>query len=539
MAVIDELLVALKVGVDAASFRAGAAALDGLTKAADGAEASTEATTEAVVEMVKATETAARGVDKVADSATSDRFRQATDALRGMAAAGTALGAIIGGAVVGLFGLSRATAKYADDAHDAAAAIGLDAEALLQLQWAATRATGSADGLDGALLRLARSSQDAIDGGAESAKAFARLGIAVDDLRGLKPDAVLRLIADGMQRIPTDTERASLAMDLLGRSGARLVPLLTDGAAGIDRLRDRAAALGVTVSKVDEDAAGEFNDTLDDLYLVSGALTRRIGGGLIPTFTRWGKAILDAYERNRDLINQRLDVWIGAVDRGLRALEGPLGVVVAGLTAMAGIKAAKGLLDVAAAVPVFGGALKGAAASVRAFAVPLAGLVLAAALAEDVFQTSKGGKSLINRIAEWAGADDKTLAQIQLFTKYVVDLAGALERLAQINLARVAWLFSGNEAAARIANREPLIADPFEGMGPNGVRWSGGLDAERARFAEALTTPASAGGRIPEYLRASPNVTMTVNVNGGDPDEVRRATREGVLDAYQQFPAAR
>ena len=486
MAVIDELLVALGVDVDEASFARGNAALGGLVQG---------------------------GVD---------------------------VAAAIGAAVTGLFALAKATADYTDDAHDAAAAIGLDAEALLQLRWATERATGSADGLEGALLRLAKSAQDAIDGGEATATAFRRLGIGVETLRGKKPDAILRLIADGMAQIPDDTERAALAMDLLGRTGARLVPLLNEGGKGIDALRDRAKALGVVVSEVDEAAAGEFNDTLDDLTTVAGGLARRVGTGLIPTFTRWGKTLLELYDRNRDVIGQRLDLWIGAIDRGLRALEGPLGVIVAGFGALAAVRAGKTLVDIASALPLIGPAAGGAASALGRMARPLGIIVIAMAALEDVFVTASGGDSLITRIATWFGADDKTLAQIQLMAKYVQDLAGAIERVGRLELGRLAWLFGADEAAANIANSPAFIPDPFDGMGPNGVRFSQDIDAERARFSAAVSTPASAGGsgQIPSYLLAQPNVNMTVNVSGGDPTEVRSAVRDGVLDAYGQFPAA-
>jgi len=440
------------------------------------------------------------------------------------------LGAAIGGTVTALFGLAKASADYVDEATDAAAAIGLEAGALMELRWAMTRATGSAEGLEGALRILARTTQDALDGGEASAKAFARLGISVDELRGKSPDEVLSLVADGMKQIGSPTERAALAMDVLGRSGASLVPLLVEGADGIEAMRQRARDLGVTVSEDAAKAAGEFNDVLDDLTALGGGLVRRIGLGLIPTFTRWGKAMLAAWESAREIVLLRIDQAIGLIDAGLRALEGPLGIVVGLFAALAAYRAAGSILAVAQAVPVLGAALTGAAATMAPFVLGLGAIVLALLAIEDFYKFAQGKPSLLDLLFEGAGLDDKRIAQLQLMARYTIDFVGALERLARLEFGRVIALFD-RVAGARVAASEAIVPD----MGTTGVNWTQGIDAERLdasrRLADAGSVDSRGSAAIARSVLANYSITVNAASNAFD---IATAVREAVQQTHRE-----
>jgi hypothetical protein len=468
-------------------------------------------------------------------------FRRATSAIEGVMQSAVNLGAAIGGTVTALFGLAKASADYVDEATDAAAAIGLEAGALLELRWAMTRATGSAEGLEGALRILARTTQDALDGGEASAKAFARLGISVDELRGKSPDEVLSLVADGMKQIGTPTERAALAMDVLGRSGASLVPLLVEGADGIEAMRQRARDLGVTVSEDAAQAAGEFNDTLDDLTALGVGLVRRIGLGLIPTFTRWGKAILEVWSANKDLLNQKLDVFIEVLDRGLRALEGPLGVVVGLFSAIAAVRAAGTVAALASQIPVLGAAASGAAGSLAAFAKPLAAILLIALALEDLFVAAQGGDSVITRFAKWLGVDDKGIQNL----RDNLDSAFESVRDAEIGFRRL----GGQTGEIATFAPSPRGGETMTGNMPDSPNWFGRFLASRGIFAGALADPSASGFDVRRLLsmeafpgirsqieaaRGPQQFNITVNVPNAANDEITRAVREGIMQSQRE-----
>ena len=52
-------------------------------------------------------------------------------------------------------------------------------------------------------------------------------------------------VADGLKGLESDSEKAALAQQLLGRSGADLLPLFKEGSDGIANLQQQARDLGL------------------------------------------------------------------------------------------------------------------------------------------------------------------------------------------------------------------------------------------------------------------------------------------------------
>ena len=458
-------------------------------------------------------------------------FRRASSAIEGVMQGAVNLGAAVGAAVTALFGVAKATADYVDEATDAAAAIGMEAGALVELRWAMARATGSAEGLEGALRILSRTTQDALDGGEASAKAFARLGISVDQLRGKSPDEVLSLVAEGMRGIESPTERTALAMDVLGRSGAALVPMLVEGADGIEAMRQRARDLGVTISEEASAEAGEFNDTLDDLTALGTGLVRKIGEGVIPVFTRWGKKILDLWAANKEIINQRLEVAIEMITAALSALEGPLGVVVGLMSALAAVRAAGSILAAAQAIPILGTAIAGTTAALGPFLLAIGAVVAAVAVIEDFYGFAIGKPSLIELVLGKLGVSDERITQLQLMALYTVDLVAALERLARLELGKAVALLFDPEAGAKIAASEAFIPD----TGLTSVNWARGIEAERLDAARRMADPTSmesqVAGAIVRQAASSYNITIASAFTAYD---IASAVREAIHQTHRE-----
>ena len=119
--------------------------------------------------------------------------------------------------------------------------------------------------LEAGLRRMQKVVVEAADGSEAARDTLQKLGIAVGDLKALTPDEQFKLIADKLSKIENPALRAALAMDIFGKSGTKLLPLMNDGAAGIEALQEKARRLGLTISTEDAQAAEEFGDTLDVL----------------------------------------------------------------------------------------------------------------------------------------------------------------------------------------------------------------------------------------------------------------------------------
>src|SRR5690606_29375430 len=110
-------------------------------------------------------------------------------------------------------------------------------------------------GMQRALLNAASGSKETVD-------ALAAIGLSVEQIQNLGTEDQFYAIADGLSQISNDSERAGLAMRLLGKSGSQLLPLMQDGARGIKLLREEAQALGLSISREDADSAAELNDAM-------------------------------------------------------------------------------------------------------------------------------------------------------------------------------------------------------------------------------------------------------------------------------------
>lgn len=95
-------------------------------------------------------------------------------------------------------------------------------------------------------------------------KAFAALGIAVTDATGNLRDSqqVLNDLADKFTNMPDGAQKTAIAMELVGRGGAALIPLLNGGSKAMDEMREEAEALGLVISEKTAKQAEQFNDNL-------------------------------------------------------------------------------------------------------------------------------------------------------------------------------------------------------------------------------------------------------------------------------------
>jgi len=142
-----------------------------------------------------------------------------------------------------------------DKAAKAAARTGTDIDRLLGLEHAAELSGANAEMVEGALDRLNKAA-------ATGNKAFEELGISQEQLAATDAVGKFELVADGLAGIDDAAMRTSLAMQLFGRSGAMLLPTLTQGgqalrdqAADYERIAGRIGTFGAVSVEAANDAA--------------------------------------------------------------------------------------------------------------------------------------------------------------------------------------------------------------------------------------------------------------------------------------------
>lgn len=193
-----------------------------------------------------------------------------------------------GGAVLGaMFAATKATADYADNLNDMSQRVGVSTETLSKWGFAAEQSGSSLEGVGTGLKLLAKNMELATAGGKAQTAAFAAAGITADQLAAAGGDVnkILPLLADSFAKSQDGAGKTAIAMQLLGKSGTELIPLLNAGSAGLDEMGLAAERAGRVVSTDAAVAADEFNDRLAELEGSMKGLAGAVGTTLIPPLT--------------------------------------------------------------------------------------------------------------------------------------------------------------------------------------------------------------------------------------------------------------
>lgn len=164
--------------------------------------------------------------------------------------------------------------------------IGVAADDLVKLQYAAELSGVSADQLSTGLKKLSVSMADLQAGKTSDAvKTIERLGISVTDAEGNMRGAedVIADVADAFQKMPDGAGKSAAAMQVFGKSGAQLIPLLNQGSAGLAAMGDEAERLGLTFDQSIGKASEQFNDNMTRISKASDGAFRSITAGLLPS----------------------------------------------------------------------------------------------------------------------------------------------------------------------------------------------------------------------------------------------------------------
>lgn len=138
---------------------------------------------------------------------------------------------------------------------------GISVESLSSLKLAAAASGLSTDDLGLAFKKLnVNIAQAAGDGSSKAGIAFKAMGISVTDASGKvkSADAIFAELATKFAGYADGPNKTAIAVELLGRQGQNLIPVLNKGAAGLEEFRAKAEAAGLVISGQAAKAAEEF-----------------------------------------------------------------------------------------------------------------------------------------------------------------------------------------------------------------------------------------------------------------------------------------
>jgi uncharacterized phage infection (PIP) family protein YhgE len=221
-----------------------------------------------------------------------DETKQAFDSVKGSLNRLSGLAGNLGfvglaGSAATIVGLVQSTADFADEMDKAAQKVGFTTESLSGLKYAADLNDASFESLQTGLKKLSVNINEVLNGGKPMTDLFNQIGVSVRDANGkIKgTDEVFGEIANVFQSLPDGAQKTALAMQLLGKSGADLIPLLNGGASGISELTAEAQQFGLVIDSDVAKAADDFNDNIARLQASTRGLTLSLGQQLLPALS--------------------------------------------------------------------------------------------------------------------------------------------------------------------------------------------------------------------------------------------------------------
>jgi hypothetical protein len=265
--------------------------------------------------------------------------------LKAFGASITAIGskiAVLGGAAMApILGMVSHFASAGDQLNKMSIRTGISTEALSELGFAAEQSGADLETLEGGIRRMQALLVEAARGSKSARDSLAVLGLTMQDLNRLSPEEQFTLIADRLSKIRNPTARAALAMEIFGRNGQRLIPLLSAGARGMEELRAEARRLGLSIGGEEAQAAADFSDAWNRLVRTFKAAAFAIGSALAPdltelmgTVTRFVVGVIDWVKQNKELVVTIFKVVAAAVAVGVGLMV--VGGIISGIGAAIG-----------------------------------------------------------------------------------------------------------------------------------------------------------------------------------------------------------
>lgn len=220
------------------------------------------------------------GLDRALGKAESSLTRFAKGAAAGIA------GALSAGVFVAA---GKAALNYADNIGKVAQKVGMTTEELSGLNYAAKLSDLSIEQLQSSLGIMARKMGD-------SAENFQAFGVSLRNNDGTMrgTNEVLMDVADKFAMMPDGVQKSQWALELFGRSGLDLIPLLNGGAASIAEMTNQARIFGVVVSQEAASGAEQFNDNITRLQQYVAGAVQSFTTGMTPALVGVSEALVNS-----------------------------------------------------------------------------------------------------------------------------------------------------------------------------------------------------------------------------------------------------
>lgn len=163
---------------------------------------------------------------------------------------------------------------------------------------------------------------------------FSKLGYTLEDIQGKNTVEVFKMIQERLRGMKDGAEKTRVEMELFGRTGYQMHAMLNMSVEQMDKVAERAKAMGLII---DDDAASKsakLNRELKDLENTGKRLAVSIGHELVPVFNDYAKGVLDVAKEFESMTAEQKEAIGGIVKFGAEA--GAVIIVMRSLTSALG-----------------------------------------------------------------------------------------------------------------------------------------------------------------------------------------------------------
>ena len=269
------------------------------------------------------------------------------------------LSAAAGGFAAGMIGLGYKSVTAADDLNTLSKQTGISTDSLQKMKYASDLVDVSVEDITGAITKMKKGMGSAPD-------AFDALGVSVTNADGSMRDAesVFNDTLKALSKIENETERDQAAYQIFGKSADQLAGIIDDGGAALQAYGEQAEELGLIMSGDTLDSLNEINDKVDQskaqISAAAGELGATIAEGILPLVDPIVAGIQKVTEFIQQLTPEQTNLilaiagiiavvapllsmigglisTIGTIMALGPLLLGPIGLVIAGITALIAI----------------------------------------------------------------------------------------------------------------------------------------------------------------------------------------------------------
>ena len=362
----------------------------------------------------------------------------------------------------GLAAMAKGAIDAADNMNDLSQKTGVSVESLSKFQQAANASGTSIEGVGSAMIKL---NKGLAAGTGPAVEALKTLGISATDASGkLKgTDQVMLEVADKFAKMPDGAGKTALALQLFGKAGADMIPMLNGGSKAIT---DLSATM-----------TGEFAKGADSLNDKLAALQ----GKMLQLGVTIGTALMPALNVIADLVLKAAEAFA--------AMPGPIQAIIGGAVALA---AAFVLLAPAiSAVISIGGVLAGLkiGATIAGWAALAGPAITAMTAAFTGFMAFLTGTLLPGLIAIFSGPVGWTVLAVAAVVAMAIAFREPIMEFFTWIGGAISKAFSG-----LVGMLQPIFVQPFINLWNNVLRgpvtamftWIGGYIRASMQTAYAL-----------------------------------------------------